>query len=425
MTLLLAGLFVVLAILGVPIAVSLGLGSSLALIITQKLPSAVAIHRMTTGMDSFILLAIPFFILAGNLMNTGGITRRIFRFANCLVGHIPGGLGHANVVASMIFAGMSGSAVADAGGLGAVEMKAMDEEGYDRPFSAAITVASSTIGPIIPPSIPMVVYGVMAEVSVGRLFLGGFIPGVLMGLALMVMVYFISIKRGYPRHGRISFREFFEALREAFLALLTPVIIVGGILAGIFTPTEAAVVAVLYALFLGLVVYRELSFRDLKRIFLESIVTTATVTFIISGAAAFAWLIAIEGVPQLVANAVISITQNRYIVLFLLNVLFLILGCFMEGLSAMVITIPVLMPLIKMVGIDPLHFGVVMVLNLMIGVATPPVGMSLFVVSRVANLKLETIFKAIIPFLWPLIIVLFLITYIPQLVLWLPRLILG
>ena len=424
MTLLLAGFFILFAMLGVPLAISLGMGSILTLLITQKFPSAVVIHRMTAGIDSFVLLAIPFFILAGNLMNTGGITRRIFRFANCLVGHIPGGLGHANVVASMIFAGMSGSAVADAGGLGAVEMKAMDDEGYDRPFSAAITVASSTIGPIIPPSIPMVVFGVMAEVSVGRLFMGGFIPGVLMGIALMVMVYFISIKRNYPRHQLVSFKEFFKAFREAFLSLLTPVIIIGGILLGFFTPTEAAVVAVLYALFLGIVVYREVSFRDLKEIFLESIVTTTTVTFIISGAAAFAWLLAIEGLPQLLANSVLSITRNRYIILFLLNVIFLIIGCLMEGLSAMVITIPVIMPLIKMVGIDPVHFGVILVLNLMIGVATPPVGMCLFVVSRVANIKLETLFRAIIPFLWPLIAVLLLITYVPQLVLWLPKLVL-
>jgi len=268
----------------------------------------------------------------------------------------------------------------------------------------------------------MVVYGVMAEVSVGRLFLGGFIPGVLMGLALMVLVYFISIKRNYPRHQRVSLKEFLKAFREAFFSLLTPVIIVGGILLGFFTPTEAAVAAVLYALFLGLVVYQEISFKDLKKIFLESIVTTTTVTFIISGAAAFAWLLAIEGLPHLLANAVISITKNRYVILLLLNVIFLIIGCFMESLSAMVITIPVIMPLIKTVGIDPVHFGVILVLNLMIGVATPPVGMCLFVVSRVANMKLETLFRAIIPFLWPLIIVLFLITYAPQLVLWLPRL---
>ncbi len=423
MGILLVIIFIVLILLRVPIALSLAAASAGAVLITGNLPPQVVFHRMTGGLSNFVLLAIPFFILAGNLMNNGGITTRIFRFANSLVGYIPGGLGHANVVASIIFSGMSGSAVADAGGLGMVEMKAMNDEGYEPEFSAAVTAASATIGPIIPPSIPMVVYGVMAEVSIGALFAGGFIPGLLLGLVMMIIIYFKAIKNDYPRNERFDFGELWASFKSAFLALLTPIIIIGGILSGIVTPTEAAVVATVYALFLGTVVYRQLKIKDIFRILIESMETTATVTFIIAAAASFAWLIAIEGIPADIAMAVGGISQ-KWIFLLLFNIFFLLLGTFMETLSIEVIMVPVLVPIMQMLGLNPLHMGVVLVLNLMIGLITPPIGMSLFITSKVGGVKLEKLYKAVLPFLLPLIGVLFLITYFDRLVTWLPDLLL-
>jgi tripartite ATP-independent transporter DctM subunit len=416
--------FAILMALGVPIAVSLGLGAVSAIIYTGKFSALAAFHRMISGIDSYILIAIPFFILAGQLMNTGGITRKLFRFATALVGHIPGGLGHANIVASIIFAGMSGSAVADAGGLGQVEMKAMTDEGFDKEFSAAVTCASATIGPIIPPSIPMVVFGAAAEVSIGSLFLGGFIPGLLLGLATMLLVYLISVKRKYPTKG-FRLREVWESFKDAFFPLLTPVIIIGGILGGIFTPTEAAAVASVYAFVLGFIIYREISVRDLQKILLDTAVTSATVLFIIGAAAAFSWVIAMEGIPQAVANWLLSITTNKYVIILLLNIVFLMLGMFMESLSILLITVPFLMPLISAVGINPIHLGVMVVLNLMIGLSTPPVGMSLFVCSKIAGVKLEKLYQEMVPFLIPLLISLVIISYFPDTVLMLPRLILG
>ncbi len=421
-------LFIVFAILmsiGVPIAISLGMSTIVAILITGQYSILSIVHRMASGVDSYILMAIPFFILAGQLMNTGGITRKIFRFATALVGRIPGGLGHANIVASIIFSGMSGSAVADAGGLGQVEMQAMTAEGYDAEFSAAVTTASATIGPIIPPSIPMIVYGAAAEVSVGALFLGGFIPGLLLGLASMAIVLVFSLKRKYPRSEKFSIKEVAVSFKESFLSLLTPVIIIGGILGGIFTPTEAAVVAAVYSFILGVVVYREISFNDLKKILIDTVVTSATVIFIISAATAFAWVIAMEGIPQAVTDWLLSITTNKYLILLLLNIVFLILGMFMESLSILLITVPFLMPLVNAIGINPVHLGVVIVLNLMIGLSTPPVGMSLFVSSKIANVPLEKLYKEIMPFLIPLIGVLLIITYFPATVMWLPRIVLG
>ena len=332
--------FAILMAIGVPIAVSLGMSTIVAILVTGNYSILSIVHRMASGVDSYILMAIPFFILAGQLMNTGGITRKIFRFATALVGRIPGGLGHANIIASIIFSGMSGSAVADAGGLGQVEMQAMVAEGYDPEFSAAVTTASATIGPIIPPSIPMIVYGAAAEVSVGALFLGGFIPGLLLGLASMIIVLFFSLKRKYPRSERFSIKEVAVSFKESFLSLLTPVIIIGGILGGIFTPTEAAVVAAVYAFILGVIVYREINFKDLKKILIDTVVTSATVIFIISAATAFAWVIAMEGIPQAVTDWLLSITSNKYLILLLLNIVFLILGMFMESLSILLITVP-------------------------------------------------------------------------------------
>lgn len=412
--------FLVLLGLSLPIGMALAGGSLAAIIAQGRFPIETVFHTMTGGLTSYILLSIPFFIIAGELMNSGGITTRIFDFCNALVGRIPGGLGHANVVASIIFAGMSGSAVADAGGLGAIELKAMKEKGFDDDFSAAVTAASSTIGPIIPPSIPMIVYGVAAEVSVGKLFAGGMLPGLLMGAMTSVLVYVMAVKRSYPRLDRFSITDVGHTFYKAFLPIMTPGIIIGGIMGGFFTPTEAACIAVVYAMFLDFAVYRELTWKSLREIIFKGLVTTSSVTFIIAGAAAFAWLIAIEGIPKSIAAWITGIHIPVWVFLIVFNVFFLILGCFMEALSVLIIIVPVLIPIYSALGLDPLHMGVVLVLNLMIGLVTPPVGMSLFVVSKVGNVKLEKLCVAIIPFIIPLVVVLILITFIPSLVTFLP-----
>ena len=362
-----------LILLGVPIAVAMGLTAVATFVLMgeARILTMVA-QRMYASTTAFTLLAIPFFILAGNLMNTGGITRRVFRFAQALVGHIWGGLGQVNVVASMIFSGMSGSAVADAAGLGLIEMKAMTASGYNRNFSAAITAASSTIGPVVPPSIPFVIYGSLTGVSVGKLFLAGFIPGALMGLALMVAISIISRRRDYPREARASARELLASAREAALPLGTPVIIIGGILGGIFTPTEAAVVASVYALFLGLFVYREIKVGDLPRVFWETIVYSTRVMFIISAAGFFGWLLIRQKIPQQVITGLTAFTDSRLALLAMIVFILLVLGCFIEGIAVFVITIPVFMPLIARYGIDEVQFGVIMTLASMLGLLTPP-----------------------------------------------------
>jgi tripartite ATP-independent transporter DctM subunit len=412
--------FLILLCLALPIGMALVGGSLAAVVVQGRFPIETVFHTMTGGLTSYILLSIPFFIVAGELMNSGGITTRIFDFCNALVGRIPGGLGHANVFASIIFAGMSGSAVADAGGLGAIEMKAMKENGFDDDFSAAVTAASSTIGPIIPPSIPMIVYGVAAEVSVGKLFAGGMLPGILMGVMTSILIYIIAVKRKYPRLDRFDIKNVGYTFYKAFLPIMTPAIIIGGIMGGFFTPTEAACIAVVYAMFLDFVVYRELTWKGLREILFKGLVTTSTVTFIIAGAAAFAWLIAIDGIPKNIAAWITGINIPTWLFLIMFNVFFLTLGCFMEALSVLIIIVPVLIPIYAALGLDPLHMGVVLVLNLMIGLVTPPVGMSLFVVSKVGNVKLEKLCVAIIPFIIPLVIVLGLITFFPSFVTFLP-----
>lgn len=417
--------FAILMAIGVPIAVAMMFGSIIAVVLSDKFTLVSVIHRMVAGVDSYILLAIPFFILAGNLMNTGGVTKKLFRFASVLVGHIPGGLAHSNVVASIIFAGMSGSAVADAGGLGQVEIQAMREEGFDDEFSAAVTSASSTIGPIIPPSIPMVIYGAMAEVSVGALFMAGFIPGIVMGLLTMVIIFFIAKKRNYPVQPKPTLKVVFESFKESFLPLMTPVIIIGGMWTGIFTPTEAAVVASIYSLILATLVYKELSMKDLFKVFIDSAVSTATIIFIIMAATAFSWVTAMEGIPQALVSGLLSITNNPYVIILLLNIAFLIVGMFMESNAALTISVPFLMPLISIMGFDPVHVGLFVILNLMIGLVTPPVGMCLFVTAKVAKVKLEALYREILPFLVPLLAVLFLISYFPEIVLFLPRVVMG
>ncbi len=419
-------LLIGLILLGLPVAISMGLTAVVTFIAMGEADALSMVgQRMYSSTTAFPLLAIPFFILAGNLMNTGGMTQRIFRFAQCLVGHIRGGLGHVNVVASMIFSGMSGAAVADAAGLGLVELEAMQKGGYDRRFSAAITAASSTIGPVVPPSIPFVIYGSITGVSVGRLFLGGIIPGLLMGLGLMTAVYVIAGRRRYPRERRANARELFSSGVDGLAALGTPIIIIGGILGGIFTPTEASVVASIYALILGTLVYRELGLQDMPRILWDTLLHTIRVMFIISAAGLFGWLLIFQQIPEAVIEGLLRITTKWWLILLIINITLLALGCFMEGVAIMLLTIPVFMPLIAKVGIDPVHFGVMMTLNLMLGLLTPPVGMCLYAVSSVSNVPVGPLSRELVPYLVGLFIVLGLITYIPILVLWVPNLLMG
>ena len=420
--LILFGTLALLLVIGLPVALSLA-GASLAfLLIESPIPPVVVLHRMINGVDSFPLLAVPFFILAGSLMNHAGITDRIFDFAKALVGWMRGGLGHVNIGASVLFAGMSGAAVADAGGLGTIEIKAMKEGGYDGDFAVGVTAASSTIGPLIPPSLPLVVYGVVSSTSIGQLFAAGLVPGLLMAVALMVMVGWYAHVRGYGRDSGFAWHILALTFKRAFLSLLTPIIIVGGILAGLFTPTEAAIAACAYALVLGGVVYRTLSFRKIKAISLDTIETTAIVLLIVAAASIFSWILTSNRVTEMVAEMILGHTQNVFLVLLLINVVLLVVGFFMEPVAAITILTPVLLPLVVELGVDPVHFGIMMVLNLMLGLLTPPVGMVLYVLARVADIKFESAVRGTMPFLIPLGTVLLLITYVPALSMWLPNL---
>ena len=413
-------------LLGLPIAVCMGFTAVMFFVLLGQADILLMLPaRMYSGTTSFTLLAIPFFILAGNLMNTGGMTQRLVHFAQCLVGHIRGGLGHVTVITNMIMAGMSGSAVADATGTGVVLIPAMEKAGYPRDFSAALVGAASTIGPIIPPSIPFVIFGSITGTSVGRLFLGGFLPGILMGILLMITVAILSRRRGYPRESRASGRELLIATFQATPAWGAPIIIIGGILAGVFTPTEAAVAASLYALILGMLVYGEIKVADLPRILWETIQNTVQVMFIISAAAIFGFLLVRQQVPTTLVEGLMSLTTTPWVVLLIINVILLILGCFMEAIAIMLLTIPIFMPLIAHVGVDPVHFGVVLTLNLMIGLLTPPVGMVLYAVSAISKVPLWPLAKELWPYIVALAVCLFIVTYIPGLVLWIPNLVMG
>ena len=418
-------IFIILTILRFPIALAIGIACMISMTFFSEIDVIIMVQRWVTGVDTFVLLAIPLFVLSARLMNAGGITDRIFSFARALIGHVRGGLGQANIVASMIFSGMSGSAVADAGGLGAIEIKAMNDQGYPKDFSCAVTIASSVIGPVIPPSIPMVLYGALAEVSVGRLFLGGIIPGALVGLSLMLLVFIISLKNHYPRDARVSFLEFCKRGAQAFLPAMTPVIILGGIMGGVFTPTEAAAVAAIYAFILSFFIYRTIKIADLPNILIETMVTTAVVTFLISNASIFSYLLLLGDIAGGIVTFLTAITMNKFVMLFILNLVLLFFGAVMEAGVAMILLVPILVPVLKVVDINLVHFGVLMTLNLMIGCATPPVGVSLFVVSHISDIRVERLMKAILPFLVPPIVVLFLITYVPVLVTWIPDLVMG
>jgi tripartite ATP-independent transporter DctM subunit len=413
-------LFVLLGF-GMPIAIALIIVGMLHVVLVIGMDPLIAAQRVATGIDSFPLLAIPFFMLAADLMNCAGITDRIFRLAKSTVGAVPGGLGHVNVLASMLFAGMSGSAVADAGGLGKIEIKAMRDNGYEVDFSAAVTAASATIGPIIPPSISFVIYGLTASVSIGGLFAGGFVPGMLMGVSMMILIAFFIDKKKLGRSQPFCLQELVAALGDSFLALLTPVIIVGGILSGIFTPTEAGAFAVLYAFILGKFVYKTLTWKEVPKIVFDTALTAGNVLFIIAASALIGWIMTAEQVPIKFAEAIVAVSSAPWVFLLLVNVLLLVLGCFMPSAPVIIMLTPILLPAAVIMGIDPIHFGVVIVLNLMIGLITPPVGLCLFVVADVAEIPLTRLVRAVAPFFVPLIIVLLMTTYIPELVMYLPR----
>jgi TRAP-type C4-dicarboxylate transport system permease large subunit len=457
-------LFLVLMAGGMPVAIAMA-GASLAyILLSGNQPGLTVVHRMIGGIDSFPLLAVPFFILAGNLMNNAGITNRIYNFALALVGWLKGGLGHVNVLGSVIFAGMSGTAIADAAGLGTIEIKAMKDHGYATEFAVGVTAASATLGPIIPPSLPFVIYAMMANVSVGALFLAGILPGALMALLMMLTVAYFAHKNGWGGDIRFDGARLAKALVEmavviawpvavyyavqwwehdqlivvaalvllfvgdkvfkwqAVLPIMTPVLLIGGMTTGLFTPTEGAIAACVWAMVLGLAWYRTLSWKMFVKVCLDTVETTATVMFIVAAASIFGWMLTATGVTTAIAQWVLAFTKDAWVFLLLANLLMLFVGCFLEPTAAITILVPILLPIATQLGVDPVHFGLIMVLNLMIGLLHPPMGMVLFVLARVAKLSVERTTMAILPWLFPLLASLILLTYIPQIGLWLPRL---
>ena len=451
---------------GLPVAIAMAGASLIYLFFVQSSPPFVVIHRMVSGIDSFPLLAVPFFILAGNLMNNAGITNRIYNYALALVGWLKGGLGHVNVVGSVVFAGMSGTAIADAAGLGTVEIKAMRDHGYSKEFAVGVTAASATLGPIIPPSLPFVIYGMMANVSVGALFLAGILPGVIMALLMMVTVAYFAHKNNWGSDVGFVWSRVLKALIEtavvviwplalwvlvkhwefppqltvaaalvalfvadrvfqfqAVLPIMTPVLLIGGMTTGVFTPTEGAIAACVWAMVLGFFWYRTLNFRMFVKICLDTVETTATVLFIVAAASIFGWMLTATGVTTAISSWVLGFTKDPLVFLLLANLLMLFVGCFLEPVAAITILVPILVPICQQLGIDLVHFGLVMVLNLMIGLLHPPMGKVLFVLARVAQLSVERTTMAILPWLVPLLGSLVVITYVPSLVLWLPKLV--
>ncbi|MSQ75229.1 MAG: TRAP transporter large permease [Rhodoferax sp.] len=457
-------IFLILMSGGIPVAIAMAGASMIYLFWQDTTPPFVVIHRMVSGIDSFPLLAVPFFILAGNLMNNAGITNRIFNYALALVGWLKGGLGHVNVIGSVIFAGMSGTAIADAAGLGTVEIKAMKDHGYSSEFAVGVTAASATLGPIIPPSLPFVIYGMMANVSVGALFLAGILPGVLMALLMMLTVAYFAHKNKWGADVKFEWPRVIKALLEtlvvagwplllwflitrlgfpprstvfaglvllfladrvfgfqAVLPIMTPVLLIGGMTTGLFTPTEGAIAACVWAMVLGLIWYKTLSWKMFVKVCLETVETTATVLFIVAAASIFGWMLTATGVTAAISEWVLGFTKEPWVFLLLANALMLFVGCFLEPTAAITILVPILVPICQKLGIDLIHFGLVMVLNLMIGLLHPPMGMVLFVLARVAKLSVERTTMAILPWLIPLLGSLVIITYFPKVVLWLPK----
>ncbi|WP_106796435.1 TRAP transporter large permease [Rhizobium sp. H4] len=461
--LLLLGSFLLLMLVGVPVAISMAVASVLYIVLYGIAPDIIVAQRMIAGVESFPLLAVPFFILAGNLMNSAGVTGRIYSFAVALVGWMKGGLAQVNIIGSVIFSGMSGTALADAAGIGTIEIKAMKDHGYPVEAAVGVTAASATLGPIFPPSLPFVIYGMMANVSIGALFMAGVLPGVVMTLLMMVTVAAFAYYKRWGSDAPFDVRQLLSAGLEilvvlmvpvaiylmmraglsmnaatgiallvllaldwyfafsAVMALMTPVILIGGMTMGWFTPTEAAVAAVLWSLFLGLVRYRTMTFSTLAKASFDTIETTASVLFIVTAASVFAWLLTVSQAAQLLSDAILSITDNKWVFLILVNLLMLFVGCFLDTIAAITILVPILLPIVARFGIDPVQFGLIMTLNLMIGLLHPPLGMVLFVLSRVAKLSVERTTMAILPWLVPLFLALILITFIPAVSLWLPQ----
>ena len=415
--------FLVLLFTGIPLYVDLGLSSFLYIFMTGMKP-IVVLQRITQAANSFTMIAAPFFILMGNLMNTGGVTRKLFRFANTLVGSVPGGMGHANILCSAMFAGMSGTAVADAGGLGNIEIEAMRDLGYDDDFSCAVTAASSVLGPIIPPSLPMVILAVTVGASIGRCFVGGILPGVLMALAMGALVSYYSRKRHYPRNPKPTARIIWIAFKEAIWALLSPIILFVSIYTGIVTTTEAAIIAALYSMIVGLYAYRDLKWRDIPQIMLATCETTGVVLAIVMTANIFGYSLSVAQIPQKISLLLTSIS-NKFVFLLVINLFLLFVGCFMEGTAAILILSPILIPAMVSMGVSETQACLIMILNLMIGVVTPPVGVVLYVTSNVAKVSASRVIKATTPFLIPLFIVLMIVTFVPFVTNWLPNLVYG
>ncbi len=421
MMLKIAGVWLITILAGLPLFVSMGL-ACLAFLLIAGMPVTVLPQKMAGSINSFPIIAAPLFILMGNILAAAQLTDKIVAFASAVIGWVRGGYAHASILTSMIFAGMVGSAVADAAGAGAIEVRAMRKAGYRPETAASITAAAATIGPIIPPSLPMVIYGVTADVSIGKLFLAGVIPGVLMGLALMVMVSLVARREGMTRKAFVGFKVVGKTFLNGFFALMTPAVILGGIFGGFFTPTEAAAVACLYALFLGFVVYRTLTWEHIGPILAETAETTGLVLVLVMAAGALGWCISISRLPQTLTPMILETIKDPLVFLLMANLLMLLIGCFMEALAAMLILIPILVPAAISFGINPVQFGVVMVLNLILGTIHPPIGVVLFVVTRIADVSFETMSRAILPWLIPLVAVLLAITIWPPLTLWLPSL---
>ncbi|WP_317856007.1 TRAP transporter large permease [Chakrabartyella piscis] len=416
--------FLVLVALNLPIAFAM-LVASLAALLVGDLPLAMVTTRLFVQVDSFSLMAIPFFIFAGDIMNSGGITKRIVALAQTLVGHIKGGLAHVNIVSSIFFAGISGSATADTSALGSMLIPIMEEDGYPPEFCVAVTAASSTIGPIIPPSIMMVMYAVIASESVAMLFIGGLVPGILIGLTQMFMAYKISKKHGYGSQGKFSFGAFVNAFKSSILAIIMPLIILGGILSGIFTATEAGVIACVYAIIVGVFVYKEVTFKELPVIFYKSAKITAQAMFIVASAAMFSWILAWTGFPSMVLELLLSISTNPTVVLLLIIGFILVLGLFVEGTPVLIIFAPVFVPVVQSLGISLVLFGVLFVMSVLVGSITPPVGVLLYLGSSIAGIPVAKASKAIWPFVLTIVVVILLCVFVPQVITFLPELLYG
>jgi tripartite ATP-independent transporter DctM subunit len=414
-------LFFTLFILGFPVVLAIII-PALLYVFSANVPLTLITQRMHYALDSYPLIAVPVFIFVGNLMNSAGITNRIFKFADTLVGRLPGGLAQVNIFASLIFSGMSGAALADVGGLGQIEIQAMKDKGFSGSFASAVTVASATVGPIFPPSIPLVIYGSVASVSVVKLLVAGIVPALLAVVTMMIMTGVLSILRNYPRSERWpTFKELVRDFIPALPALLTPILLIFGMLSGYFTPTEAASATVVYVLFISSVFYRELTLPHLMKALFETIKSTSTILVIVAAAALFGWILAIEQIPQMFSAVLLSISTNPLVLLLILNILLFIVGMFLDSTTATLLLVPIVVPPLVNSGVDPIHLGLVFIFNIMIGLVTPPMGLSLFLVSDIAKVPMKDIMKEVVPYMVPLLGTLFLITYVPQIVLWIPN----